>query len=596
MLFAFLLLISNHVYAITISGTETITTNSSASYTATGCSGTVSWGVTGTGASINSNGVLTAGAASCGAITVAAKCSDGSIATKQLRVVNAGQWTVIASCNNELTWQGLCGITNWQTCGNCQAWGGSALIINKGDFQATQFISQITRTSGPDRYTTRWYAMYENGTGCNTLIVECCPSYDSVAPIDHCCENVQECASYPYSHPGPDACLFSKHERWVCSSCTDNDHDGYTTCQGDCDDSNPNIKPSATEICGDLKDNNCNGQVDEGCDKILKYVSGSGQEDYICKTLQNPFVVSVSGATQSNVGVNWQITELPSGSNASIVGEATTFADSEITSSAYLKLGNLPGSYNAEARCSECTSGSPQKFTAAAKCPEVPKYYQGGTSSWAKDPYDKWCKYTDPKTKETENKICDYDENGNLKTGYEHHTIGVKGCALASVAMVMKWYEYELGGKFIDPVSLNGLMNDAENGYINGGFNFDKVKDVTSPDLLAYKKDSKDVNTTISKALMDEYLKKCIPVIVRVKNWKFKSKKWVYSWHYLVVTKKDSNDYLINDPGYSTRTTLSFYEKEYIECKDCKGGYKNEYKEGIYAIRVLHNKKGACEQ
>lgn len=40
---------------------------------------------------------------------------------------------------------------------------------------------------------------------------------------------------------------------------TDNDGDNYTGKQGDCDDSNPNIKPGAVEICGDGIDQDCDG-------------------------------------------------------------------------------------------------------------------------------------------------------------------------------------------------------------------------------------------------------------------------------------------------------------------------------------------------
>lgn len=51
----------------------------------------------------------------------------------------------------------------------------------------------------------------------------------------------------------------------------DNDGDGYTaigSCTGsmdDCDDNDASVNPGAKEICGDGKDNNCNGLIDENC-------------------------------------------------------------------------------------------------------------------------------------------------------------------------------------------------------------------------------------------------------------------------------------------------------------------------------------------
>ena len=53
-------------------------------------------------------------------------------------------------------------------------------------------------------------------------------------------------------------------------TCTDNDGDGYAIEGGscgavDCNDSDAAVNPGASEICGDAVDNNCSGAIDEGC-------------------------------------------------------------------------------------------------------------------------------------------------------------------------------------------------------------------------------------------------------------------------------------------------------------------------------------------
>ena len=46
----------------------------------------------------------------------------------------------------------------------------------------------------------------------------------------------------------------------------DADGDGVSTCDAtpDCDDNDADINPNAEEACDEI-DNNCNGEVDEGC-------------------------------------------------------------------------------------------------------------------------------------------------------------------------------------------------------------------------------------------------------------------------------------------------------------------------------------------
>ena len=41
------------------------------------------------------------------------------------------------------------------------------------------------------------------------------------------------------------------------------DNDGYSSCAGDCDDSDPGVNPGMEEIPANGIDDNCNGEIDE---------------------------------------------------------------------------------------------------------------------------------------------------------------------------------------------------------------------------------------------------------------------------------------------------------------------------------------------
>ncbi|RJQ15337.1 MAG: hypothetical protein C4560_10850 [Nitrospiraceae bacterium] len=65
----------------------------------------------------------------------------------------------------------------------------------------------------------------------------------------------------------------------------DNDGDGYTEIQGDCNDNNDSVYPGALEVCDGI-DNNCDGQTDEGLEFNAYYLDHDG-DGY-----GNPFVTT----------------------------------------------------------------------------------------------------------------------------------------------------------------------------------------------------------------------------------------------------------------------------------------------------------------
>lgn len=82
--------------------------------------------------------------------------------------------------------------------------------------------------------------------------------------------------------------------------CPDADKDGTTTCAGDCDDTDPAVSPTAKEICGDAKDNDCNGGADNGCNGLGSFVSEQVGSDSNPGTMAQPLKTVMKGVANAD--------------------------------------------------------------------------------------------------------------------------------------------------------------------------------------------------------------------------------------------------------------------------------------------------------
>jgi len=98
---------------------------------------------------------------------------------------------------------------------------------------------------------------------------------------------------------------------------------GFVILNGDCNDGDAAVNPGEVEICGNGIDDNCNGEIDEGCGITLNlrvlmqgYYVGGGQMQAV---LLNQFVPGATGAESDTVKV-----ELRSSADANLLVDQST--------------------------------------------------------------------------------------------------------------------------------------------------------------------------------------------------------------------------------------------------------------------------------
>lgn len=104
--------------------------------------------------------------------------------------------------------------------------------------------------------------------------------------------------------------------RYVVVDMEDDDGDGFTECDGDCDDTNPAVHPNGTEVCNGL-DDDCNDQIDEG---LGATTCGLGD----CERTVSNCIAGVPQVCEPLVDTTPPVLVLPAGVTAECVHPVTT--------------------------------------------------------------------------------------------------------------------------------------------------------------------------------------------------------------------------------------------------------------------------------
>jgi len=223
--------------------------------------------------------------------------------------------------------------------------------------------SFIQRCSQPQGYVTNNSDCNDNNNAINPNATEVCDGIDN-----NCNGQVDEGLTLTTYYADADNDSYGNPNSSVqrCSQ-----PQGYVTNNSDCNDNNANVNPAATEICGNGLDDNCNGQVDEGCNATplvsindIAVFESEGQAT-LTITLSRPINLPVkisyktidgtavsSGRDKDYKGVGNNIIVIPAGQVSTTisfeiytdnVNETDEFFDVQLTKATNASLGDNSG-------------------------------------------------------------------------------------------------------------------------------------------------------------------------------------------------------------------------------------------------------------
>jgi uncharacterized repeat protein (TIGR03803 family) len=103
--------------------------------------------------------------------------------------------------------------------------------------------------------------------------------------------------------------------------------DGYVTTNDDCNDTDATVNPGAAEVCGDGKDNDCDGTVDEGCNTNTYYRDadndgyGNPDESVTGNTPPDGYVTNNRDCDDSDAAINPDAAEICNGKDDNCNGQ-----------------------------------------------------------------------------------------------------------------------------------------------------------------------------------------------------------------------------------------------------------------------------------